>query len=423
MFDQALDFLLNQNPHSLTAVFWMPLFIEIPRYFLGGMIIAWFVLFRRDSDRTNAMYEGGISVVVPGHNNADCIRQTVLSLREQTLKTLQIIVVNDGSNDETHSMCRALERRGLIDDYILLRSRSGKSAAVNAALQRVRYPLFLVTDADTTFDRTALAVAASYFRDPTVGAVGGTLRVRNINDSVLTWAQHINYAFSITLGRIVKDVIGFYFVASGAFGLYRTDAVRAIGGWDFGPGEDGDTMARLRVAGWRARFAPFAVAMTDVPTTFPALGRQRLRWNRSMVRLRFRKARNYVINPLRAHFDFAFALSFFDIYYFRGLVPFLFVIYLSYIFYLYGSFAFIILMAMMIFYSFIAIVKYFLALSVSTRPREDFKYIFCAPLYGLVNVYFLRFIRLYAVTNELIFRGSYSDSYVPAKVRNRVEMY
>lgn len=423
MFDTAVDFLTNQNATSLMGVFWMPLFIELPRYFLGGVILAWFVLFRRDSVRTRSVYDGGISVVVAGHNNAASIRQTVLSLREQSLSPLQIIVVDDGSSDGTEHTCRALGRSGLIDQHIRLRSRGGKSAAVNAALERACYPLFLVTDADTTFDRTALAVAASYFTDPAVAAVGGTLRVRNLNRSLATWVQHVNYAFTITLGRIVKDVLGFYFVASGAFGLYRTDAVKSIGGWDFGPGEDGDIMARLRIAGWKARFAPFAVAMTDVPETFPVLARQRLRWNRSMVRLRFRKARDHVINPMRANFDLALAISFWDIYYFRGVVPFVFTIYLVHLFYLYGSFAVVLLLVITAFYAIAAIVKYLIVLSVSTRPREDVKYIVCAPLYGLTNVYFLRFVRLYAVVNELIFRGSYTDAYVPAKVRNRAERF
>lgn len=423
MFDTAADFLTNQNAQSLIAVFWMPLFIELPRYFLGSVILAWFVLFRRDTVRSRAIYEGGISVVVAGHNNAASIRQTVLSLREQSLGPLQIIVVDDGSSDGTDETCRDLARRGLIDEHIGLRSRGGKSAAVNAALERARYPLFLVTDADTTFDRTALAVAASYFMDPAVAAVGGTLRVRNLNASLATWVQHVNYAFSITLGRIVKDALGFYFVASGAFGLYRTQAVKSVGGWDFGPGEDGDIMARLRIAGWKARFAPFAVAMTDVPDTFPLLARQRLRWNRSMVRLRFRKARDHVINPTRANFDLPLALSFWDIYYFRGFVPIMFAIYLVHIFYLYGSSAPVLILVIAAFYSLAAIIKYLIVLSVSTRPREDFKYVVCAPLYGLTNVYFLRFVRLYAVVNELIFRGSYTDAYVPAKVRNRVERF
>jgi len=336
---------------------------------------------------------------------------------------LQIIVVNDGSTDGTDATCRDLERRGLIDDYIHIRSRGGKAAAVNAALGIARHDLFLVTDSDTTFDRDALAIAAGYFRDPRVGAVGGTLRVRNIGRSLATGVQHVNYAFSITLGRIVKDMLGFYFVASGAFGMYRTAAVRAVGGWDFGPGEDGDIVTRLRLAGWRARFAPFAVAMTEVPATFVKLGRQRLRWDRSMIRNRYRKAGPYVLDPRNANFDTAFAVSFLDIFFFNGLVPFLFLVYGAYLAGVYGPFAATLLLSVQLFYISAGLLKYLIALSVSTRPREDLRYLAFVPLYSLINVYFLRFVRLYATANELVARGSYTDPYVPAKVRARVRRY
>jgi cellulose synthase/poly-beta-1,6-N-acetylglucosamine synthase-like glycosyltransferase len=281
----------------------------------------------------------------------------------------------------------------------------------------------LYVDADTTFDRDAVAVAAAYFRDRSVAAVGGNLRVRNAEESMATRIQHVNYLVSIMLGRIVKDALGFYFVVSGAFGLYRTDAVRGIGGWDYGPGEDGDIVTRLRLAGWRTHFAPFAVAMTDVPATFPALARQRTRWDRSMIRNRFRKARPYVLSPFRANFDPAFAVSFFDIYFFTGLIPFLFFIYVSEIITLYGSFTLVILTTVAVFYIVVGLFKFFIVLSISTRPLQDLPYIIYVPLYTLVNVYFLRAVRLLAFVGELILRKSYDDPYVPLKVRARVQRY
>jgi cellulose synthase/poly-beta-1,6-N-acetylglucosamine synthase-like glycosyltransferase len=423
MFDVALDYLLNQSFGSMLATFWFPLFVELPRFFLGGVVAGWFILFHGSRAGYPDRASGGITVVIPGHNDSKAMRRTVLSLREQTVDLLQIIAVNDGSTDDTDAVCRSLERNGLIDNYIHIRSRSGKAAVVNAALEIARHDLFLVTDSDTTFDRDALAIAASYFSDPRVGAVGGTLRVRNIDRTVATRVQHINYAFSITLGRIVKDMLGFYFVASGAFGLYRTAAVRSIGCWDFGPGEDGDIITRLRMAGWCARFAPFAVAMTEVPTTFVKLSRQRLRWDRSMIRNRLRKAGPYVTNPRNANFDLPFAISFLDIYFFTGLVPFLFIVYAVQLVGIYGEFAIGLLLAVQFFYMAAALAKYLIALSVSTRRAEDVSYILYVPLFSLVNVYLLRYVRLYAIVNELIVRGSYTDPYVPAKVRARVERF
>lgn len=430
----ALQFLLSQNWQSFAAAFWILVFVEVPRFFVGAAVLTWFILFRRNAT-PEAYPHGGewtaadgsdappIAAIVPGHNDAESIVKTVSSLREQTCGLPQIIVIDDGSSDDTDLMCRRLEREGLIDSYMQLRSRGGKAAAINAGLTRVRRPLVLVTDADTTFDRDALARAAAYFRDPRVAVVGGNLRVRNLKTSLATRVQQLNYGFSITVGRIVKDVLGFYFVASGAFGMYRIAAVRSIGGWDVGPGEDGDILTRLRLAGWEARFAYRATAMTAAPTSFITLARQRVRWDRSMIRNRLRKAGRHVLNPFRAGFKLPLAISFIEIYFFNGLVPYLFLFYLFYIIILYGPFAFTILTAVLFTYIGMSLAKFCVMIGVSTRPLEDLKLVAYVPLLGLTTAYFLRAVRLYANTNELVLRGSYRDPYVPRKVRERTEVF
>ncbi|MEQ8966038.1 MAG: glycosyltransferase [Azospirillaceae bacterium] len=424
MLDRALDFLLAQTWESLPAIFWVPLFLEFPRFVLGGALVGWFVasgrLGRQARDR---VVEVGITAVVPAHNDPVSVRRTVDSLREQTIGPIQIVVVNDGSTDATDAACRALLRQGRIDAYLPLTARGGKAAAVNLALSVARHPLFLVTDSDTTFDRDALAEAAAPFEDPAVGVSGGTLRVRNGDATLATRVQQLNYAYSITLGRVVKSMLSFYFVASGAFGLYRTEAVRGAGGWDFGPGEDGDIMTRLRAAGWKAAFVPTAVAMTEVPESFVKLARQRLRWNRSFVRNRYRKSRAAILDVRRRDFDVPLAISFLDGYFFNGVVPFLFAVYLAHLFVTYGEMAPVFLLAVTGFYLAVDVIQFGATLTLSNRPRADLRLIAYLPLYSVVNAYFLRFVRFYAVADELIRRGSYTDPYVPAKVRARVPRY
>lgn len=426
MFEAAIDILRFQSLEAFLANFWFILFVEVPRYLLGAVAIAYPVLSMHYSKRSRAdevTQYYSVSVVVPAHNDANSLTKTVLSLREQINVVVQIIVVNDGSTDHTHSVCKELIARGLIDDYIYVRSRGGKAAAVNAALEKAEHAFFMVTDSDTTFDRDALRNACSFMDDPEVAGVSGNIRVRNVEHNLATRVQQINYMYSITLGRMVKDMLGFYYVVSGAFGLFRTEQVRTIGGWDFGPGEDGDISTRLRLAGWKIRFAPFAVAMTDVPDSFVRLARQRLRWDRSMIRVRWRKYRATVLNPLRNNFKPMFALSFLDIYLFQGLVPFLFVYYIVELIYRYGLFALTIILTVQFLYLGLGLIKFALALAVSPDRRSDLKLFAYVPLYSLVNIYFLRMVKLYATVNELILRGSYTDAYVPKKVRDRIHRY
>ena len=427
MSADVLQFLANQSSEGLLATFWILVCVEVPRFLLGAVILGWFLLFRKERAFSHGGQEhdlrGGVSVVISGHNAAKGIQRSLASLYQQSWKRVQIIVVNDGSTDETDRICRRLRQQGKIDSYVPLMTRGGKAAAVNAALGLARYPLFLVTDADTTFDRDALACAAAAFDDPRVGVVGGNLRVRNTNASLASKVQQLNYGFSITLGRIVKDALGFYFVASGAFGMYRTAAVRAIGGWDVGPGEDGDVLTRLRLAGWRARFVHRATAMTDVPVSFVALARQRLRWDRSMIRNRFRKAGPAVLNPFGRRFDAVLAVSFLEIYFFNGVLPFLHVAYLAQTINRFGAFSLTIFAIVFAAYGFVFLIKFLVMISLSSRPSEDLRLLPYFPLFALTTGVLLRAVKLYANANELIVRGSYRDAYVPRKVRQQTDIY
>lgn len=427
MIADALQFLANQSSEGLLATFWVLVYVEVPRFLLGAVVLGWFLLFHKDALPSNSSrghgLNSGISVVISGHNAAKGIQRSLASLRQQSWQRMQIIVVNDGSTDETDRICRRLQQQGKIDSYVPLMTRGGKAAAVNAALALARCPLFLVTDADTTFDRDALARAAAAFDDPQVGVVGGNLRVRNTKASLAAKVQQLNYGLSITLGRMVKDALGFYFVASGAFGMYRTAAVRAIGGWDVGPGEDGDVLTRLRLAGWRARFVHRATAMTDVPVSFVALARQRLRWDRSMIRNRFRKAGPAVLNPFGRCFDAVLAVSFLEIYFFNGVLPFLHLAYLAHTINRFGTFSLTIFAMVSAAYALVFLIKFLVMISLSSRPSEDLRLLPYFPLFALTTGVLLKAVKLYANANELIVRGSYGDAYVPRKVRQQTKIY
>lgn len=425
MLEDALDFIASQSTESLIAMYWFVIYIEAPRYLFGGICAAWPIIkYSFIKTETHGMLEDAfMSVIIPAHNDAASVYKTVMSARDQIHVKTQIIVVNDGSSDDTDERCRKMLNDGLIDDYIFIESRGGKSAAVNAALERVNNPFFVITDADTTFDRDAFYIAWRYFNDPKIGAISGNLRIRNTWKSLATRVQQVNYMNSITLGRIVRDALSFYYVASGAFSVFRTSAAQQVGGWEFGPGEDGDISTRLREAGWKVHFTPFAVAMTDGPETFTRLGRQRLRWDRSMIRLRLRKYGPQVLNPFKANFHPMLAISFFDIYFFQGVIPFLFFVYLAVTVDMYGAFSLSILASVQIMYFILFFIKYLIALSVSTHFKEDIWLAPYVPLYSLINVYFLRAVKLYATANELVFRGSYTDQYVPEKVRKKIRRY
>lgn len=425
MLTFSLNFMMDQSWERFLGHYWFILFFEIPRYFIGGIFLAPpYYFYRKNKKNAPVFFEKKpeITALVPCHNEASSLLKTVASLKEQMGVNLKIIVINDGSSDNTHFLCRQLLDQKSIDGYIHIESRGGKASAINMGLQQVKTPLVLVTDSDTTFDRDALWVACEHFKDPAVGAVSGNLRIRRDN-GIVTKLQQINYSFSILLGRLVKNALGFYLVASGAFSVFRLEAIKQVGFWEFGPGEDSDISTRLPLAKWKVRFSPFAIAMTEGPPTFLRLAKQRLRWDRSLIRLKWRKYAWPVLNPWSQRFHPAFALGFLDIYVFQMLVPFLFIFYVIQTVVYYGQFAIGILFSVQLFYMVADYLKMGIALLISTRPTDDRALLWYIPLYSLVNIYFLRMVRLYAFCNELIFRGSYTDTYVPEKVRKAVPRY
>jgi poly-beta-1,6-N-acetyl-D-glucosamine synthase len=135
-----------------------------------------------------------------------------------------------------------------------LEHRGGKSAAINLGLSACTGDIVVISDVDTTFDRSAFAELLGYFADPRVGAVSGSLGVRNASASLITRHQAIEYAIGIALGRIVQDSLGILSIVSGAFGAFRRAALEQVGGQDVEVGEDADLTMKLRRAGWRILF-------------------------------------------------------------------------------------------------------------------------------------------------------------------------
>jgi biofilm PGA synthesis N-glycosyltransferase PgaC len=153
-----------------------------------------------------------LSVILAGHNEEKPLRASIEALAEQTILAtrgpIEVIVVDDGSTDRMFEVAKDLQREGKIDSVLRLEHRGGKSAAINLGLSACTGDIVVISDVDTTFDRGAFAELLGYFADPRVGAVSGSLGVRNASASLLTRHQAIEYAIGIALGRIVQDSLG-----------------------------------------------------------------------------------------------------------------------------------------------------------------------------------------------------------------------
>ena len=193
-----LAHLLDQEPLILIRFLWLFLFFDLPRHLLSGCIVFLIEIFSLDGqvhldDRREVIKRSPlVSIVIPAWNEEGTISRTVSSLEEQTYPHREIIVVNDGSVDATHSICQRLARQGRVR-YFSLRERSGKSAALNYGTQFAKGEFIVFVDSDSFFDQDAVCNLIGHFNDPKVGAVAGNLRVANRHDSLWTELQSLEY--------------------------------------------------------------------------------------------------------------------------------------------------------------------------------------------------------------------------------------
>ncbi len=228
--------------------------------------------------------------------------------------------------------------------------------------------------------------------------------------------QALEYLKTIMVGRMGTNMLGIYHIISGAFGAFEVETLRQIGYWDIGPGLDGDITQKIRKAGYKVWFANNAVCMTNVPTSWRKLFKQRMRWSKSLVRFRIRKHRDILWS--NRNFNFLNMVS--------NMENIIYDCWLNYVWFFYivmlvfmnvDRFWEIMIIGYLIRIAF-AIVAFGVIMIVSERPREEFKlfpYVFLLTFY---HGYFLRVTRLIAHTMEFFFFSSYKDSWNPKKTSN-----
>lgn len=411
-------FLLAQTTTSLVAIFWYTLIFEIPRYVLP-FLAASFAMRSPDWEHVPAASltedKPGVSIILVGHNEQDSLEACIQSLREQSTQDFEIVIVSDGSTDRMQRVAKDLVKRGLATRILSTDLRGGKASGINLACAFARGDIIVNVDCDCSFDRYAIERLLEPFADPRVGAVCGDIAPRNGDASLIAQFQEIEYLQSISVGKRIAGAVGQVVCASGAFSAFRRTALDDIGGFDVGGGEDLDVTIRLRLKGWRIEYAPEAVCYTDVPTTMYQYIRQRLRWERDAIWIRFRK-HGRLMNPASPAFRLSEAIHQWDYLLFSVAASVIFPVYLTWLFVAYGSFVLAILVAMQIGLFLIDLVV--LAASAWCTGRPVFwRNLLFLPGYSIFMTYVMRPVRLVAYIDEWVFSGSHRDNYTPVKVR------
>ncbi len=388
------------------------LIFDIPRYTLSLVSLALFGV-RRRHDRVS-VGEISISVIIPTFNGGSGLAPSIASLHRQTLRPAEIIVVDDGSTDQTRAIAERARAAGLVDMVICHGTRCGRSAAINAAARFASGDLLLTVDADTVFEPTAVARLATAFGDARVSGASCNIAINNERESLWTGLQSVEYLMSISAGRSILDVADAIACLSGACSMYRRDVFMSQGGLDTGPGEDLEYSLRLRRLGYLIRFVPEAWAETAGPTGAIGLLRQRARWDRDALRVRFMMYGELsLFHPFERLPDTLQRLDFilFD------LIPTLSLpFYLVYTVLLFGEHAGLFLTSIYFLLLWISIFNMGLAFVMFNRSVGLFG-LGAALIFPLYQGVFLKCARFVSYSSEIIFATSRKDDFVPPRVR------
>lgn len=273
-----------------------------------------------------AGFELPISMLVPAYNEEANIVATVQSLLQLNYPEFEIVVINDGSKDNTllnvidyFSMKKFPEayrvriktknvkaiyhspqypNLRVIDKY-----NGGKADALNVGINCSRYPLFTSVDGDSVLQKDSLLSVVQPFMDDThTVASGGTVRIVNgcevqngfvtkiqLPTHFLALLQVLEYLRAFLFGRLGWTAVNAVMIIPGAFGVFHKETVVSVGGYKTATiGEDMELVVRmhriLSASGkpYRIQFVPNPICWTEAPEDFKTLKNQRVRWQQGL---------------------------------------------------------------------------------------------------------------------------------------------
>jgi biofilm PGA synthesis N-glycosyltransferase PgaC len=220
-----------------------------------------------------------VSVLIPAHNEQGAIRNTVLSVLASDYPNFEVIVVDDGSKDDTPKILRQLATEHPRLRTIVMENNVGKPSALRCGAMACNGEIIVSIDADAYLDEHAIRWMVWHFiTGPRVGAVTGNPRVRN-RTSLLAKIQVGEYSSVIGMIKRTQRILGKVLTVSGVVVAFRRRALFEIGLWDFDMITDDINITwKLEKKFWDIRYEPNALCWILVPETLGGLWKQRVRW-------------------------------------------------------------------------------------------------------------------------------------------------
>lgn len=236
---------------------------------------------RRPHRQASPGFNPRVAVLIPAYNEEKVIVRTVRSVLHSDYENLHVIVIDDGSSDNTFEVARAAYVREIEAGrvQVITKANGGKAAALNYALDGIDEDFYVGIDADTVIAADAITKLIPHFEDAAIGAVAGNAKVGNRVNLWTRW-QALEYITSQNFERRALDLFNVVTVVPGAIGAWRTAAVKTAGCYPLNTvAEDADLTMNLLEHQYKVVYEDRALAFTEAPIDAGGLMRQRFRWS------------------------------------------------------------------------------------------------------------------------------------------------
>ncbi len=275
------------------------LFILLVRYF-AILAMAYLYINEYTFSETNGFIPF-VSIIVPVYNEGKIIKQSITSLLNLDYSNYEIIIVNDGSSDDTKQIAESLVgyqdgKYNKIKVSLINQPNLGKARALNAGIYYSKADFILCMDGDSQLSPESLRSAVRHFKDPKIGAVAGNVKVLN-RKKFFTDLQALEYIEGLNMARSAQSYIKLVNIIPGPIGVFRRKALEQAGYYSSDTfAEDADLTLKLLANDWKIYYEPKAISYTEAPVTLQQLLKQRYRWTRGILQS-IRKHKKLLFNP------------------------------------------------------------------------------------------------------------------------------
>jgi cellulose synthase/poly-beta-1,6-N-acetylglucosamine synthase-like glycosyltransferase/CheY-like chemotaxis protein len=233
------------------------------------------------------LFKPFVSILVPAHNEENTIEDCVHSLANLTYslngeKNYEIIVINDGSNDNTTTLLNKLENE--LDIFKVMTRKpphagKGKGYVLNDGLKHAKGELIAVFDADAIVEPDFLDLIVPYMNEKGVAGVQSRVKMYNKNENILTNLQHIEFSIYGDVLLKARDMLGGAAFLGGNGQITRKDVLDEYHGWDgYALTEDLNISVKLMIHGWKIRYCAESIVYQEAVKDWESFFKQRTRW-------------------------------------------------------------------------------------------------------------------------------------------------